>query len=237
MTELTHRTMVALTPQDVPGAQVDIADWCKSKVLELSQDLKDARQNLRQAKKMKWKHLPWDRVVRRTVQRMVYYTKIRAAVKAGYLIVPNFDVEVMAVRVNRDEPPARTATYRSSSDVSEAKAELLPPGVGHYVDGIQFVRDDSYQTPDPAKPGQMKTISRYVATGYDAPDFPVLMIKPIVMEATARAMALQLFDRIGVVTGRKKDPVVVGELLDPTDRYRQKRVSFFIAWWLDTRSL
>jgi hypothetical protein len=235
--ELAHRQMVALTPQDVPGAQADIAEWCREKILELSRELREARQNLRQAKLHKWKHLPWQRVVGRTAARMVYFTKIRAAVRAGYLIVPNFDVEVMAVRVNREKPPERTATYRYDSVINSATPQFLPPGVGRYVDETQFVSDESYTAVDPSKPGETKKHPLFRATGYDTPDFPVLAVKPIVMEATGRAMALKLFDQIGVVTGRAKDPVVVGEIFDPADRYRNKRVSFFIAWWFDTRAL
>jgi len=237
MTIAAHQTLVALTPQDMPGAQAELATWCQEKVLELSRDLKDARQNLRQAKAMKWKHLGWANVVRKTMQRMVYYTKIRAAVRAGYLIVPNFDVEVLAVRVNRDRPPETTATYQLSDKIAEAKAQLLPPGVGRYVDGDQFTRDDSYTVGDPKRPGETKEMRLFTATGYDVPDFPVMAVKPVVMEATAHAMSLRIFDRLGIVTGRKQDPLVVGELLDPSDRYHQKRVTFFIAWWLDTRSL
>lgn len=235
---VAQRTVVALTPHELPQAQADLVDWCRRKVLDLSLELRDARANCRQAKAAKWKHVPWLRVVQRTAAKMTYYTKIKMALQAGYLIVPNFNVDVMAVRVNRERPPQTTATYEGSARVADAKAELLPPGVGRYVDGKQYVRDDSYTEPDPKDPSRRRDVPLFTATRYDnLPDFPVLAVKPLVLEATARAMALKLFDHIGVVTNLQQDPVVVGEFLHPADRYRLRRVTFFIAWWLDTREL
>ena len=82
----------------------------------------------------------------------------------------------------------------------------------------------------------------YEAVDYDDPDFPVVLVKPVVLDATRRAMALRIFDRIGVVTGRKQDPIVVGEIIDPRTNLRwshrsQRRVTFFIAWWLNPDDL
>jgi hypothetical protein len=64
----------------------------------------------------------------------------------------------------------------------------------------------------------------------------------VVMEATALAMSKRIFDRIGVVTGKKEDPVVVGQIIDPRSKsvwhhQPDRMVTFFIAWWLDTRTL
>lgn len=49
-------------------------------------------------------------------------------------------------------------------------------------------------------------------------------------------MALKVFDQIGrVQTSSGRDPVLIGQLLDP--RGNGRRASFFIAWWVDTREL
>ena len=48
---------------------------------------------------------------------------------------------------------------------------------------------------------------------------------------------------VRVVTGKREDPIVVGQILKPNvtkddQRWRRPdRVSFFIAWWLDPESL
>jgi len=170
---LAHRSLVALTPQDVAGAQSELASWCKGKILELSLDLRDARQNMRQAKAMLWRWQGWQRVITKTQRRMIYYAKIRAAVNAGYLVIPNLPCETI--------------------------------------------------------------------------DFPATLIKPVILGATQRAMALRIFDRIGVSFGgtntmssrrRRSDPIVVGQILNGAEKYpEEKMVTFFVAWWLDTRSL
>lgn len=245
MDALMHRSFVALTPQDVPAAQQGIAQWCRQKIAVLGVELSEQRTNLRQAKAAKWKHSSWATAAKRTKDRMIYYAKIMAAVKAGYLVVPNFEVEVMAVRVNRDNPPATheigTGSYSSASNtLVRAKPDLLPPGVGRYVDDRMFYSDEQYSAKD--KQGNDVEKHRYQVTGYDVPDFPVRTIKPVVLDATQRAMSLRIFDSIGVVTGRKKDPLVIGEIIDPSSHRswlpsQQKRVSFFIAWWLNTEDL
>lgn len=241
-----HTSLVALTPQDMGPVQAELAEWCKAKIIELSLELKDARENFRQAKKMKWRHQSWQRVASTLVRRMIYYTKIKAAVKAGYLVVPNFPVEVMAVRVDRERPAHETGKY--PTQINEAKADLsLPPGVGRYVDEMIPTYDSSYRT-HPTPDGKSETIQRVTTAGrYATPDFPATLVKPIVMEATERAMSLKLFDRIGLVNQggggmsparRRSDPIVVGQILNGGTRHPQdNRVTFFIAWWLDTRML
>lgn len=239
-TALAHRSLVALTPQEVGGAQAELMSWCSAKILELSRELADARQNLRQAKAMLWRWQGWQKVATKTAKRMVYYAKIKAAIQAGYLIVPNLPVDVIAVRVKNALP--RGKVHYSEGRVGVARPELLPAGVGRYVDDRLVVDDLSFQDKD------NKKVERYVASGFDEEiDFPTTAVKPVVLAATQRAMALRIFDRVGVVRdqswGQRGDPIVVGQLLDPMQPWSfwenepRKVVTFFIAWWLDTRAL
>lgn len=51
-------------------------------------------------------------------------------------------------------------------------------------------------------------------------------------------MALRVFDQLGVIQHeRKRDPIIVGQIVDPRDKYRNRVVSFFVAWWLNTETL
>lgn len=229
-------SLVALTPSDVPRTQRQIADWCRAKVIVLGRELREQRENLRQAKRLKWKHSGWVNAVSRTKKRMVYYAKIKAAVEAGYLIVPNFDVDVIAVRVQRRVPP-------NQKDVKLATPELLPPHAGRYVDDtlIGYTKTEQYTN----SRGEKDSREWFVPTEFDESiDFPVGMVKPIIMEATQRAMADRIFDRIGIVRkGRRSDPIIVGQIINPKTRngwsLRQfpDCATFFIAWWLDTKDL
>ena len=235
--------LVALTPAEVPVAQADLVDWCQRKLVALGRELSEARQNLTIAKDAGWRRNMYVNAIAKVRARMIYFAKIKAAVSEGYLVVPNFPVEVMAVRVERQRPPAAQVGglhYEGiPSSVREARPQLLPPGRGRYVDDVQFSRHEKYEIQEG---GKAVTRHGYEATGYDDPDFPVRLVKPAILDATRRAMALRIFDRIGVVTRRKQDPVVVGEIIDPRANLQwrtqdQRRVTFFIAWWLNPEDL
>jgi hypothetical protein len=238
------QSLVALSPAEVGPAQQQLRTWLVAKIRALGADLRDQRQNLAVAKASKWKHSGWQQAVTRTKQRMIYYAKLKAAVEAGYLIVPNFDLEVLAVRVLRETPPAAIHDTTSAYSRVETRTapELLPPGAGRYVDDCTTMTADTYLAKDPKTGLDVKHYVTRVAD-YATVDFPVQVIKPEVLDATRQAMARRIFDRIGLATGRKSDPLVVGEIVDPRSmplkgwRDPARRVSFFIAWWLNTDTL
>lgn len=231
--------LIALSPAEVPIVQVQLADWCRARIVNLGKELREQRQNLRIAKAAKWRHSGWLAQIARTKARMFYYAKIGAAVKAGYLIVPNFDIDVLAVRVQRGYPTRQTSDYNSYK-ITHATPELLPPGAGRYVGDKHEVEHDERTVKD----AQNRDITkhRYTVIDYEETlDFPIKAIKPQILEATERALAHRIFDRIGIVKGAKRsDPIVVGQIIDPRvpDRlFHPKTVSFFIAWWLDPEAL
>lgn len=225
------QTLVALSPHDVGPAQVNLAVWCRGKIAALGSELREHRQNLRHAQASKWKVTPWQSLVSKTKRRMVYYAKIKSAVEAGYLVVPNFDIDVFAVRTVRHTPPQEW-------DRTTAQPDLSPAGRGRYVDDVVF----SYETTETIgnKDGSTRTVKHDVPTRYDLyPDIPLRGVKPIILDATQRAMALRIFDQIGVVKARRQDPIIVGQIIDPDNngKYWKKTVTFFVAWWLDPETL
>lgn len=246
----TSRAFVALSAGEMPGVQADIAQWCQAKLIALGRELAEARQCRAQAKHAKWASGPWERAAVKLRKQMIYYAKVKAAIAAGYVIVPNFEAEVIAVKV-AGNPRLKTGRY--PSDVNDAQPELtLGPGQGRYVDETLPATDDSYRAMTP--PGKEGNWIRQATSGgwrgYDEEiDFPITMVKPVVLDATHRAMSLKIFDTIGVVNQdgstdsrarRRSDPLVVGQVIDGSQPKRYgtpKRVTFFIAWWLDTRML
>ena len=117
-----------------------------------------------------------------------------------------------AVRVKR----ARPTRNESTTKVRPARAlpDLLPAGEGRYVDDTHT---DSETYPDTDYKGNPTEKVRYFATAFDEDvDFPLQGVMPEVLRATSRAMALRLFDQLGVVQNDGgRDPIVVGQLLDP----------------------
>jgi len=225
-------TLVALTPADMVPAQHELLTWCDRKVAAVKAELADLEANLELATAHGWKHASVAASLNRTAKRVTYYEKLKAAVEAGYVIVPNFPIDVFAVRVQRRKQPEKIHDSKWGNSF-DAHAELLPAGEGRYVDDAVTYRDESYtETVD----GKERHIRRYVTDDYDAVDFPVRLVKPAILEATHRAMALKVFDQMGTVTNQSgRDPIVVGRLLDP--RGNRRCVTFFVAWWLDTASL
>jgi hypothetical protein len=184
---------------------------------------------------MLWRNQGWSRLATKTAKTMVYYAKIQAALRAGYLIVPNFNVDLVAVRTARSAPPAATHEHARIA----AEPQLLPPGQGRYVQPFALTRDDSYTE---TTPQGKKRVDLFTAVGYDdLVDFPVTLAQPAIVNATDRALATRIFDRVGIVRrGRRSDPIVVGQVVDPRVRYwhhNPRCVTFFVAWWLDARDL
>lgn len=232
--DVEDRTLVALSPADMAPAQRELSTWCDQKVAAVKTELRDLETNLELATEHGWKHTSVVTSINRAQKRVLFYEKIKAAVDAGYLIVPNFPVDVFAVRVQRAKP--RETVSDSKWGGFRASAELLPAGEGRYVDESLVYRDESSveKLPD----GKERLHKRYVMDSYDDVDFPVVAVKPAVLAAAQRAMALKVFDEMGMVqnnaSGRRGDPIIVGRLRDPRG---QRVVTFFVAWWLDTATL
>jgi hypothetical protein len=227
-------TLVALSASDMAPAQTELVAWCDRKIAAVQTELSDLEANLELATEHGWKYRSVEAALNRTQKRILYYEKIRAAVSAGYLIVPNFPIDVFAVRVQRTKQPEETSDYEYSSHFKTARPQLLPAGAGRYVDDALAIRDESIDQPLPD--GKTKRVSRFVSDDYNEVDFPVALVKPAVLSATQRAMALRVFDQMGTVQNQSgRDPIVVGQLLDPRGNHR--RVTFFVAWWLNTRDL
>jgi len=236
-TDVQDVTLVALTPAELPAAQHALTDWCAGKIAAHESEIKDLEEHSAIAKANGWKLQAVARQLSLARRRIVYYQKIATAVAEGYLIVPNMPVDVFAVRVNREHPgdQRNEGSWRQPMPVDPM---MLPAGEGRYV-GDEFAQHrDEYQDHD--KDGKLVKKFHWLDDGYAEVDFPVRAVKPIVLEATARALGLKLFDQLGIVRDngvnqtwrRRGDPIVVGQFIDP--RGQGRGVTFFVAWWLDT---
>lgn len=226
--------LVALTPTDMATAQADLIAWCSAKIARVSSELRGVAENLRVAKASKWRSSGLQRQQASIKKRVEFYKKIAEALKAGYLIVPNFPVDIFAVRTSRFAPVGDSHQARW---VPDQKAELLPAGEGRYVSqrpiATQGASDEITR-----HDGKKEMRENWYAGGFKDPEFPVSLVRPVIMEATQKAMALNVFDQLGVIQHqRKRDPIIVGQIIDPRDRYRNRLVTFFVAWWLNTETL
>lgn len=227
----------AETPVEMKAAQINLITWCECKIAAMVQEHGELAAATAHAIGRKWSAKTLKRHTAIAEKRVQFYQKIKAALEAGYVIVPNFPVAIFAVRTEKDKPVKLVST--SQWDRFEQKAETLPIGAGEYQNPLPVIYESGeYFVKKEGQPD--KKMHDYWAERWADFEFPVNMSRVKVMEASSRAMALKLFDDLGVLpdSRRTPDPVIFGRLLDPrSTRYHQRIVSFMIAWHLDTRTL
>lgn len=228
---------IARTPAEMEQAQNDLVVWAKGKLEAVRAELNEAQESLKIAQRSKWSTSRWQRVVGRARARMIFYTKVKRALEAGYYIVPPFPVDVFAVRTDRNNPSGTlVSSYKwTSTEALNQKPRRLPEGEGEYVaaEPEVWMRDLSHTD------AKGKEISRYqhYAKEFREVDFPFTFAKPQLLERVSQAMKEKIFDQFGVLPKyqRKGDPIVVGQILHPMPN--RDPVTFFVGWWLDTKDL
>jgi hypothetical protein len=227
-------TVVASNPKEMEAAQRSLILWCARKIDHVKQHLADTREQYELALRAGWTALAWKRQFQRAEKRVEFYRKIKLALEAGYYIVPPFPINVFAIRTNRKTPDKMTSTDSWSSHRQSPR--ILPAGEGDYVSSIPQVHQRTI--PMEGKPQGAK---EYFAKHFLPVDFPFKLAKPAVLSETAKAMALKVFDQMGVMPdmARTADPVVCGQILLAPEYSHgpQRSVTFFVAWWLDTKTL
>jgi len=228
--------VIAQRPEEMRAAQEKTITWIEQLIAENRAAKADAEAALEAAKRNKWRQEGFRRHVTEPEKKIEFYEKILAALKAGYVIVPNFPIDVFAIRTKRKEPKGDVENFHWANFRQES--ERLPVGAGSYVDSKPEIAHETHEEAN--KEGKMVTRHEYWPTAFLPVDFPIKMVAPQVMDATGRAMALKAFDEIGILPSRREargqDPMVIGQVA-----YRAganvKRVSFLVAWWLTADDL
>lgn len=227
-------------PVEIAKAQQGLIVWAKSKIHEEETDLADLEANLVIAKKNKLRQKPWQGRILKAIRKVDYYKKILGGLEAGYWLVPNFDCDVIAVRTTQKKPPRKKGVYHSS--VSELPTNSPPPGEGRYVDPNMVV-DEKVTTKRIWSDDKQRYVDikgkEFKAVKIDEEvDFPFGFAKPHVLDATGKAMALKMFDEIGVLPRRRArgDPMVVGKI-KRKEGYADHEITFLICWFIDTKHM
>ncbi len=236
-------TVIAKSPSEMEAAQRSLILWAARKIQFQKQEIAEAEEQLRIAKERKWETAAWRKEVTKRENQANYFRKIKAALEAGYYIVPPFPIDIFAIRTDRKAPRHMTGESRDNHDQLPS---VLPIGEGRYVDPkptresyVEVEKRQDYKT------NQMvdKNITYYHATGFEDVTFPFKLARAEVKEAAINAMGLKIFDTLGVLPRtRKPDPVVCGQIYVPNKKLWRhyevnEAVTFFVAWWLDTKLL
>lgn len=231
--------LVAMTPGAVVDAKARLLVWADEKIAQAERDAEEMGRTADIAERNGFAHAGARRHAKAAVKNVEFYQKIRAAVEDGYVIVPNFPIDVFAVRTAKARP---SADLRSGENyqprANDIESEAPPVGAGRYVSDTPLVELDRYEEPhtlDPKKTVVMRTVKNVGFYGVDFP-IPIQLVAPQIIEATGEAMRKLIFDEIGLCSDAnpRKDPIVIGRIYSPK---RRRAVSFFVGWWIDLRTL
>lgn len=217
--------LTALLPEQMKTAQSQLIDWCANKCAYLQAEVKELEDAVFHASTMKWATKPIKHQASKVRKRITFFEKVKAALEAGYVIVPNFPVQMFSIRTDKQSPLKMFSSSKWGS--KEQSAKELPQGEGEYQNPFPVVTIDSW------KDDKGNYHHQSYAEDWAEMEFPITMIKPEIIEATNKAMALNLFDQFGIMPAtRNEDPVIIAQIING-----RKRVSFMIAWHLNTNVL
>lgn len=240
---------VAVNGTEMIAAKAGIQSWLERKLRSIEEEINSLQATYEAAVRHKWKSSGFKSQLEREKRKQLYYRKLLSACNAGFTIVPNMPCDIFAIRVDRNNP-SWTSDYGESTfgfrhaapSVPDETEQRLPVGEGRYESPVTKFHEDRREGRE-LKDG--KEVKTYEVTqwcdGFEQIEFPLAIAHPMVMDATARAMAMKIFDRIGVVPqtrrrGYRGDPIVLGQITHKVG-YETKTASFLIAWYLDPRTL
>lgn len=233
----TGYELAAVDDLQLKAAHGKMIEWARGKQLQCDAEKAEQQEALSVAEERKWATSAFKSRIKILERRRVFYEKIEIALLAGYVIVPNFQMTVFAIRTN-DAVPRGGVRASSWRNQFVQNPQLLKVGEGEYQNPVPKVLESKTEEPD-GKGGTKVTKVEWPADEFDDLDFPIALAKPVLMSRTAAVMAERLFDEIGVAvdtqqsrgTGRGGDPILLGRFRNP--RQGRPDVSFFIGWYFD----
>ncbi len=233
--------LLALDEAQMRAAHQRMIDWAIAQQDECDRERAGEEENERIARNNGWGIKPFRRRIGLLAQRHDFYQKIEHALRAGYVIVPNFAMDVFAIRTDAESPRPNTQTADQGRWISPnnftQNAKRLELGDGRYVSPDPELHENTYSVDD-GKGGKVAKVDRWAAA-FTGVNFPMSLAKPMLMEATATAMQAHVFDEIGVAQDQAQsvrgDPIIVGRILNP--RRTRPAISFFIGWYFDPSAL
>lgn len=249
-----HATMhlVARNPEEMKAAQSDLARFLNFKLGTIEAEFKDLNAALNEARKQGWATGALTRARDRTAKLEAYYFKMLKAVEAGFVMIPDFPIDVFAIRVKRKHVRAKTTESINSwrhPRIPGEQTDMPAAGEGEYKNPSQTVRYSTYKETKDGHEIEHKFTE--AVEWQDEIVFPMVAARPEVMNATAQAMALKVFDQIGIcrpiehrddnrtfAASGAGDPLIIGQILRRRGGYQQPKVaSFIIAWHLNLEDL
>lgn len=232
--------LIARDPQELEASRMKLIEFFDAKIRAIEAEEADLEKNMEIATKFPIRMQPITAALNRAKKRRIFYEKAKAAVEAGFHIIPNFNADIFAVRTHRAAPSTKQVDGLASYGGPRLPAQrpsLAPAGEGRYV-GPQAgtYREATYSSQENGK--EEKRIARWATSFEEEIDFPFALARAEVLDATRHVMALKIFDELGALPNQRRnaDPMVVGIIRDGNDR-NAKLMTFLVVWFLDTATL
>lgn len=226
--------LVALDPHQMSQAQTGLIEWCGKKLDACRAELTQAHGIIESLRKASMSDARGRRLVTSIHKRLTFYEKIKAALEAGYYILPPIPHQTFAIRSAKELPPPNRQTG-NTWHADEPTPPILPVGEGeNHSATVERKAVDSIELKD----NNGKPVTKYIYenTAWKDIEFPFFPVKPEIIEATGKALSTKIFDWLGVAPSyRTPDPMVVGCIKHY--KAHQGPLHFFVAWWLDTDTL
>lgn len=225
--------VIATTPQGMIEAQGTVRKWIDARVDHWNQTMAEAETLYNSLKKASMPTRPAGTQMLKARKHLDFYAKVRAALAAGYVIIPPFDVQVFAIRTDADSPKENRSEVR---DQYEQSVKRLPLSKGKFVNPMPpRLNVDTIERPNHNNTAMVKH-AVYENGDWKDVELPIRALKPEVIEATAQALGERIFDALGIAPSyRSADPIIVGQIMRP-GRFSSP-LTFFVAWWLDSREI
>lgn len=226
--------VLAKNPQQMLSSHSKLILWADHKMQEVRSDVDSLKENLAKIKEAGWETHNMESVIRRQEKRFEFYEKLKAALSAGYYIVPDMSTAVFALRTKRKKPVPNTTAH--SWSLADQTSESPKLGEGEYVNPNPVIESSEEEKED----GKKETI-RW-AEEWRLVDFPFKTVHPEIITEVSRAMAMKIFDEVGIVSPqgsrsrRGGDPMIVGRV-NFKNGYTQRSACFVIAWFLREQDL
>lgn len=241
--------LVARSPLEMQNAQGDLAAWLRNKLTGVEAEIVELNAALTEARSNGWATRALTRQRDKAVGQETFYFKVLSAVEAGFVIIPQFPIDIFAIRVARKNVTGHYVEHKNSYAGRAAREIPLQvtdhpkAGEGRYESPVALLRGGTSDVDD-GKGGKDRVEEAFTSGEWGEIVFPIQAARPVVMNATAQAMALKVFDQIGVClpqTGagvsRRGDPLIIGQILGKKEGYSQRCLSFIIAWHLSLNDL
>ena len=238
MIETTGNDLVVIAsdPQELVEAQVATIGRVAQKLADARAELAEAQEIKAACDMAKIDNSAAAKLITKSNNRILYLEKVKTALESGFVLVPNFPGDTIAIRVRR-QMPEQSSKYGKDypASVENELAQTLPAGEGRYVD------------PKPKHSYTMQTVGGKQTHdlsiwGFDDDiALPAEFLRPNVIKRTGAALKMKVFDELVVAVGVKGgDPMVIGRIYDYARGrkwYQRKAISFLVAWFVNTSAI